>query len=81
MSTPTTPMNADEKKAFDVFLAAVDRYLASVDETEGQAFEAWLDTHAEEAELLPLLLQTYPKFGEFFAEEVEKLAATNSNQQ
>ncbi len=74
-------MNADEKKAFDVFLAAVDRYLGIVDEAEGQAFEVWLDTHAEADELLPLLLQTYPKFGELFAEEVEKLAAANNNEQ
>ncbi len=68
-------MNPEEEQAFAVFIAAVERYVASVDEASGEQFEAWLDEHAETEDLLPLLLQTYPKFGEIFADEVEKLGA------
>lgn len=71
----TDKMNPEEEQAFAVFIAAVERYVASVDEATGEQFEAWLDEHAEAEDLLPLLLQTYPKFGEIFAEEVEKLGA------
>ncbi len=73
-------MNPEEEQAFAVFIAAVERYVESVDEASGEQFEAWLDEHAEAEDLLPLLLQTYPKFGEIFADEVEKLGAqTNQN--
>ncbi len=71
----TDKMNPEEEQAFAVFIAAVERYVASVDEAAGEQFEAWLDEHAEVEDLLPLLLQTYPKFGEVFADEVEKLGA------
>lgn len=71
----TDKMNPEEEQAFAVFIAAVERYVASVDETTGEQFETWLDEHAEAEDLLPLLLQTYPKFGEIFADEVEKLGA------
>ncbi len=71
----TDKMNPEEEQAFAVFIAAVERYVASVDEATGEQFEAWLDEHAEVEDLLPLLLQTYPKFGEVFADEVEKLGA------
>ncbi len=71
----TDKMNPEEEQAFAVFIAAVERYVASVDEASGEQFEAWLDEHAETEDLLPLLLQTYPKFGEIFADEVEKLGA------
>jgi hypothetical protein len=71
MSTDT--MNPEEEQAFAVFIAAVDRYIASVDEATAEAFEVWLDEHAEAEDLLSQLLQNYPKFGELFAEEVEKL--------
>jgi molybdopterin converting factor small subunit len=69
----TDKMNPEEEQAFAVFIAAVERYVASVDEAAGEQFEVWLDEHAEVEDLLPQLLQTYPKFGEIFAEEVEKL--------
>ncbi len=71
----TDKMNPEEEQAFAVFIAAVERYVASVDESAGEQFEAWLDEHAEVEDLLPQLLQTYPKFGEIFADEVEKLGA------
>jgi hypothetical protein len=71
----TDKMNPEEEQAFAVFIAAVERYVASVDEVAGEQFEAWLDEHAEVEDLLPQLLQTYPKFGEIFADEVEKLGA------
>ena len=71
----TDKMNPEEEQAFAVFIAAVERYVASVDESAGEQFEVWLDEHAEVEDLLPQLLQTYPKFGEIFADEVEKLGA------
>lgn len=69
---PTDLMSPTEAQAFDVFVAAVERYVAALDAATSEAFEVWLDEHAEDEELLAHLLQTYPQFGEIFAEEVEK---------
>ena len=71
----TDKMNPEEEQAFAVFIAAVERYAASLDDAAGEQFEAWLDEHAEVEDLLPQLLQTYPKFGDIFADEVEKLGS------
>ncbi len=76
MATPDK-MSPEEEQAFAVFMAAVERYVESVDEATGDQFEAWLDEHAEADDLLPMMLQAYPKFGEIFADEVEKLGAQN----
>lgn len=76
----TDKMNPEEEQAFAVFIAAIERYVASVDEAAGEKFETWLDEHAEVEDLLPQLLQTYPKFGEIFAEEVEKLGAETNHE-
>ncbi len=72
-NTENEVMSKEESLAFEVFVAAVERYLDSVDEASGQEFELWLDTHAEDEEMLPHLLQTYPKFGDIFTEEIEKI--------
>ncbi len=75
-------MSKEEEQAFTVFVTAVERYLDSVDEVTGKVFEDWLDAHAEDEDLLAHLLQTYPKFGDIFADEIEKSgkmqATTNS---
>lgn len=70
-------MSPTEAQAFDVFVASVERYVGVLDAAAAETFEAWLDEHAEDEELLAHLLQTYPQFGEIFAEEVEKFGAVN----
>jgi hypothetical protein len=73
-TTPTSDvMSPDEEQAFAVFVNAVERYVAMLDTTAAAAFETWLDEHAEDEELLAHLLQTYPQFGEVFADEIEKV--------
>ena len=37
-----------------------------------------LDEHGEDEEMLAHLLQNYPKFGEIFADEIEKFGASTS---
>jgi hypothetical protein len=71
-------MTPDEEQAFTVFVNAVERYSALLDPTSATAFEAWLDEHTHDEELLAHLLQTYPQFGEIFADEIEKFSATSS---
>ncbi len=73
----TDLMSPNEAQAFDVFVAAVERYVGVLDAAAAEAFETWLDEHAEDEELLAHLLQTYPQFGEIFAEEVEKFGTAN----
>lgn len=78
-TTPTTAMSPAEEQAFTVFLSATERYLDSVDAEAGRKFESWLDEHAEDEEMLAHLLQSCPKFGDIFADEIEKTgAATNA---
>ncbi|MFM2424028.1 MAG: hypothetical protein RLZZ70_417, partial [Candidatus Parcubacteria bacterium] len=65
-------MSPEEERAFDVFLLAVDKYLETVSGENAEAFESWLDEHMNDEDMLAHLLQTYPAFGEIFAEEIEK---------
>ncbi|MBP9717307.1 MAG: hypothetical protein KBD44_01180 [Candidatus Pacebacteria bacterium] len=74
---PTDKINPEEEQAFAVFIMAIERYVESIDEAAGEAFEKWLDEHAEAEDLMPQLLQLYPKFGKIFADEVEKFGAQN----
>lgn len=78
ITSSTTTIPATEEQAFTVFSSAVLRYLDSVDDAVGQQFEAWLDEHAEDEEMLPHLLQTYPKFGDIFADEIEKSGSAST---
>jgi hypothetical protein len=71
-------MSQDEERAFTIFMTAVERYLGTINEEEQVAFEKWLDDHVDDEEMLAHILQTYPKFGDIFAEEIEKTAATNT---
>ncbi|MFM2340185.1 MAG: hypothetical protein RLZZ360_821 [Candidatus Parcubacteria bacterium] len=72
-------MNPEEERAFAIFMAAIERYVASIDDAAGEQFETWLDEHVEAEDLLPQLLQTYPQFGEIFADEIEKLNTKTNN--
>jgi myo-inositol catabolism protein IolC len=72
-------MSGDEERAFTIFMTAVERYLATIDEDDQAAFEKWLDEHVDDEEMLAHILQTYPKFGDIFAEEIEKTAVAPAN--
>ncbi|MCU0678199.1 MAG: hypothetical protein MUF19_01270 [Candidatus Pacebacteria bacterium] len=75
-STTKDTMSPDEEQAFAVFVNAVERYESTLDVAAAEAFEKWLDEHTDDEELLAHLLQTFPQFGEIFADEIEKFGAT-----
>ncbi len=80
MDTPNPDvMSSDEEQAFAVFVNAVERYVATLDTDAAAAFEASLDEHTDDEELLAHLLQTYPQFGEVFADEIEKFGTQSDS--
>jgi hypothetical protein len=68
-------VDGHEEQGLALFITAVERFVEMLSDDEKNTFDAWLETHIDDEEIFAHLLQVYPKFGDCFTEEIEKLAA------
>lgn len=54
-----------------VLEGALLRYLEQSDEDDQSVFSSWVQTHANDGDLLPKLLKTYPKFENSLNDEID----------
>lgn len=67
-------VDVHEEQGLALFMTAVERFVEKLSDDERSSFDAWLDEHIDDEDVFAHLIQTYPKFGECFTEEIEKLA-------
>jgi hypothetical protein len=58
---------------YDVVTQALVHFMSMLGEWEQASFEAWIEAHQDESDMLEQLLLLYPQFGKILTEEILKL--------
>lgn len=58
---------------YDIVVATMTEFMTSLGEWEQNSFEAWIDAHQHEPDMLEQLMLLYPQFGKILTEEILKL--------
>lgn len=73
-----------ERFGYDIVVPTMTEFMTSLGEWEQNSFEAWIEAHQDESNMLEQLMLLYPQFGKILIEEILKLKniseATESQQ-